>query len=172
MKLVWITLLALQAATVQTGSPSESSQQPHGAHGVRNEQYGLFLRPRDASNKDGEPIVLYPLQPWKCMAWHFEDTPDGTRLVNFFTGKSFEVRGAASEKALVQMPSSSVRQGSESFHFVPVEHGLFEITSGGGEALTAVDIDGHGDVRVVVTPWKNQASQRWQLVDIPDHFTM
>jgi hypothetical protein len=169
MKLLLVALFALQAVMVK---PNASHEQPRGAHGVRNEQYGLFLRPRDASNKDGEPIVLYAYQPWKCMAWHFENVEGETRLLNFFTGKSFEVQPSGSGKPLIQMPASPERKHGEAFKFIALDHGLYEITSGAGDALTAIDSDGHGDIRVVVAPWTNQASQRWQLVDIPDHFTM
>jgi hypothetical protein len=171
MKLALAILLSLQATAVAQ-PVTGAVQQLNGAHGLRNEQFGLFLRPRDASNRDGEPIVLYPYQPWKCMAWHFENMPNGTRLVNFFTGKSFEMQGSSSSEALIQMPATTENRHSESFHFVALEQGLYEIRNEKGDALTAVDSDGHGDIRVVVSPWKNLATQRWQLVDIPDHFTM
>jgi hypothetical protein len=45
-----------------------TSAQPTGSHGLRNGHYQLFLRPRAASNRDGERIILYPQQRWKCMA--------------------------------------------------------------------------------------------------------
>jgi hypothetical protein len=173
MKIAIICLLALQVSSGKPVVPTDASRvQPQGSHGLRNQQFGLFLRPRDASNKDGEPIVLYPQQPWKCMAWHFESAPGGTRLVNYFTGKSFEVQQSSSTKALVQMPPSPEHQHSESLHFVALEGGLYEIESEAGGVLTAIDSDGHGDIRVVVSPWKNVPSQSWQLIDIPDHFTM
>ena len=157
----------------QPQAPAELSRsQPQGAHGLRNEQYGLFLRPRDASNKTGEPIVLYPFQPWKCMAWHFESSQDGVRLVNFFTSKSFEVDAALAGKPLVQQPASPDQRPHEMLRFIPLESGLYEIEAPGGGVLTAVDSDGHGDIRVVVSPWKQIPSQKWRLVDIPDHFTM
>jgi hypothetical protein len=173
MKIITICLLSLQLVSGRQSAPPDASHvQPQGSHGLRNQQFGLFLRPRDASNKDGEPIVLYPQQPWKCMAWHFESAPGGTRLVNFFTGKSFEVQQSSGTKALVQMPSSTEHRQSESFHFVTLSDGFYEIEDNAGGVLTGIDSDGHGDIRVVVSPWKNSPSQRWQLVDIPDHFTM
>jgi hypothetical protein len=173
MKFVLVVLLALQVSAFKVGAPAGvADEQPHGAHGVRNEQFGLFLRPRDASNRDGEPIVLYPQQPWKCMAWHFDSVAGGTRLVNFLTGKSFEVQQASANKPLVQMPSSAENQQSEVFHFVLIEKGLYRIMSNAGDALTAIDSDRNGDIRVVSSPWKNSAAQRWQVVDLPDHFTM
>src|ERR1700760_981197 len=119
MKIAILCLLAFQLSSGRQSAPADASHlQPQGAHGVRNQQFGLFLRPRDANSKDGEPIVLYPQQPWKCMAWHFEGVAGGTRLVNFFTGKSFEVQQASGTKALVQMPSSPDHRQSESFHFI------------------------------------------------------
>jgi hypothetical protein len=170
MKIAIICLLAMQF--VPGSSRASAEVQPQGSHGVRNEQFGLFLRPRDASNKDGEPIVLYPQQPWKCMAWHFEGTGGGTRLVNYFTGKSFEVLPSSTGNALVQMPASPERQAPESLHFVALDGGLYKIEGEAGGVLTAIDRDGHGDIRVIVAPWKNTPSQRWQLIDIPSHFTM
>ena len=173
MKIAIICLVVLQ---VSSGKPTAAADARHvqlqGSHGLRNQQFGLFLRPRDASNKDGEPIVLYRQQPWKCMAWRFESAAGGTRLVNYFTGKSFEVQQSSTNKALVQMPPSPEHQHSESLHFIALEGGFYEIQSEAGGVLTAIDSDGHGDIRVVVTPWENEPSQRWQLVAIPDHFTM
>lgn len=164
-------LLILALASQLSAPESASRVQPQGSHGLRNEQFGLFLRPRDASNRTGEPIVLYPYQPWKCMAWRFEGSADGVRLVNYFTSKSFEVDASSGAKPLVQQPSTPEHRLDETLHFVRLEGGAYEIEAQGG-ALTAVDSDGHGDLRVVVAPWKQMASQRWQLVDLPDHFTM
>jgi hypothetical protein len=172
MKFLMSALLALQFASGTSNIQSKAHDQPRGAHGVRNEQFGLFLRPRDASDRDGEPIVLYTQQPWKCMAWRFDDVDGSTRLVNFFTHKSFAVQQSSPDKALVQITLSSDHRQSEAFNFVALAGGSYEIASDSGEALTAVDVNQHGDIRVVVSPWKNLASQRWQLVNIPDHFTM
>ncbi|WP_263384029.1 RICIN domain-containing protein [Granulicella arctica] len=166
-------LLLLIAMPVLHSQPLPTLAQPQGSHGLRNQQYGLFLRPREASNKDGEPIVLYPYQTWKCMAWHFEPTPEGTRLVNYFTAKSFEIQPAAPTRPLVQMPSTPTNQQAESLHFIALPDGLYEIEAPDKSGvLTAIDADGHGDLRVVIAPWKQTPAQKWQLVDIPDHFTM
>jgi hypothetical protein len=175
-----LTLLAMLGAHMllggqpgKTGAGMVSTVQPQGSHGLRNEKYGLMLRPRDASNKDGEPIVLYPDQPWKCMAWHFEAKDAGVRLVNYFTSKSFVVDRAGGGRALVQQPSSSEKQPQETLHFIDLGDGLYEIEApGGGGVLSGIDSDGHGDLRVVVAPWTKAASQMWRLVDLPDHFTM
>jgi hypothetical protein len=166
-------LVLLLAAQLLPGK-APAVPQPQGAHGLRNQQYGLFLRPREASNKDGEPIVLYPQQPWKCMAWKFERAPEGVRLVNVLTNKSFEAdRSSAEKHALIQMPSSPDHQQAETLRFVPLGGDTYEIELlNGSGVLTAIDSDGHGDLRVIVAPWKQSPAQKWQLVDLPDHFTM
>ncbi|WP_128912828.1 RICIN domain-containing protein [Granulicella sibirica] len=173
MNFALMIVLALQM--VAGGSPSAANSsvvQPQGSHGVRNEQYGLMLRPRDASNKDGEPIVLYPYETWKCMAWKFESAQDGVRLVNYFTSKSFEVQAVGGTSVVAQKPATPEAREKETMHFVAVEAGLYKIeVQGGAGVLTAVDSDGRGDIRVVVQPWKQTAAQKWQLVDLPDHFT-
>jgi hypothetical protein len=179
MKCALILVIATQLLTgrlfaANPVAPDNASHlQPQGSHGLRNEQYGLFLRPRDASNKTGEPIVLYPFQPWKCMAWHFDTSGDGVRLVNYFTSKSFEVDTTSSVKPLLQQPSSPDHRLTETLHFIPLDGGLYEIEAPGGTGvLTAIDSDGHGDIRVIVSPWKHLPAQQWRLVDIPAHFTM
>ena len=179
MKCALILVIAAQLLTgnLFAANPAltdnASRPQPQGSHGLRNEQYGLFLRPRDASNKTGEPIVLYPYQPWKCMAWHFDNSREGVRLVNFFTSKSFEVDTSSNARPLLQQASSADHRVSETLHFIPLDGDLYEIEApGGAGVLTAVDSDGHGDLRVVVSPWKQLRSQQWRLVDLPDHFTM
>jgi hypothetical protein len=161
------------SAANPSGADNASRMQPQGTHGLRNEQYDLFLRPREASNKTGEPIVLYPYQPWKCMAWHFENSQDGVRLVNYLTNKSFEVDTTSNTKPVLQQPSSPDHRVNETLHFIPLDRDLYKIEApGSAGVLTAIDSDGHGDIRVVVSPWKQMPSQKWRLMDIPDHFTM
>jgi hypothetical protein len=173
MRFVTIAVFAAQLFVGPLFAAQDASRmQPTGSHGLRNEQFGLFLRPRDASNRTGEPIVLYPYQPWKCMAWRFDRSQDGVRLVNYFTSKSFEADLASGSKAVLQQPASPDQLTNETLHFVPLGGDLYEIeVQGNAGVLTAVDSDGHGDIRVVVSPWKQMASQKWHLVDLPDHFT-
>jgi hypothetical protein len=174
MKFMLIVALTSQLLGSKLPATDNASRvQPQGSHGLRNEQFGLFLRPRDASSKSGEPIVLYPYQPWKCMAWRFESSADGVRLVNYFTSKSFEVDASSGSRPVVQQPSTPDHQLSETLHFVKLEGGSYEIeVQGNAGVLTAIDSDGHGDIRVVLAPWKQMSSQKWKLIDIPDHFTM
>jgi hypothetical protein len=158
----------------QSQSTSNPSAQPQGSHMIRNQKYQLMLRPRDASRKDGAPIVLYPYQPWKCMAWRFESLPGGVRLMNYFTGKTFESwNQSASDVPLIQMPSAPEPAAKQTWKFVSIGGGLYRIEShAGGDVLTAIDPEGSGDIRVNLSLWKGLDSQKWQLLDLPDRFTM
>ena len=158
----------------QSQSTSNPSAQPQGSHMIRNQKYQLMLRPRDASRKDGTPIVLHPYQPWKCMAWRFESLPGGVRLVNYFTGKTFEPQSqSGSEAPLIQVPVAQEAAARQIWHFVSIGGGLYKIElPAGGLVLTAIDPEGDGDIQVILSPWKGSDAQKWQLVDLPERFTM
>ena len=160
----------IAASLLLSGAEPAGDSQPSGFHGLRNKRYQLFLRPRDASNKDGTPIVLYPQYPWKWMAWKFENVQGRVRLVNFLTGKTFQMQVAAGNP-VVQKPVAADTD-VQTWKFVPLEGGLFKLESVTGPgAMTAAEPEGSGDVRIVVRPWSNLDSQKWELVPLPDHFT-
>jgi hypothetical protein len=171
MRSLAVLLLVPFLCVLQAREESKFAQ-PTGSHGLRNKHYQLFLRPRDASNRDGEPIALYPQQPWKCMAWKFENQKDGVRLVNYFTGKTFEVIRATGGHSLVQQPIGTGSIERQTWKFEPIGNGLYKLNNSSEDGVvTAVDADGHGDIRVVVQPWKGLDTQEWELVALPDHFT-
>ena len=163
-----LALLPLILVFSLSGQPPA---QPQGSHRVHNLKYDLLLRPQDASRKDGTPIVLYGEQPWKCMAWRFEPLPDGVRLVNYFTNKTFEKGSGSGPSPLLQTPVGEARE--QAWKFVTVGNGVYRIESAaGGGVLTAVGREGDGDIRVVVAPWTGSDAQKWQLLDLPPKFTM
>jgi hypothetical protein len=172
MKSLASVFLAVLFCFSALAAPATNADNPTGSHGLRNQQYQLFLRPRDASNQNGTPIVLYPQQPWKCMAWKFEGQQRGTRLVNYFTGKSFEVLNSSGSQALVQQPATPDRVPGQSWKFVSVGQNRYRIeTEDGKGVLTAIKSDESGEIRVVIQPWKGLDSQKWELTPLPDHFT-
>jgi hypothetical protein len=148
MRLLSVFLLTFPLLTFVAGQTTGDSQ-PVGSHGLRNKQYQLFLRPRDASNKDGEPIVLYPQQPWKCVAWKFEAQQGRVRLINYFTGKTFQLQSATGTHPVVQEPVNATAADAQGWKFVPVGDGLFKLESPNGQGvMTAIDADAHGDIRL------------------------
>src|SRR4051794_38095650 len=83
--LAMVVLMALAGAGPATGPALVG--QSHQIASAADE--GVLLRPRDASNKEGTPIVIYPRENWRCMTWKFEPAGSDVRLVNYFTHKTF-----------------------------------------------------------------------------------
>jgi hypothetical protein len=171
--IVFAIATSLLCEPVGKPNPQPGQALPQGSHMIRNQKFQLMLRPRDASRSDGTPIVLYPYQPWKCMAWRFEPDAGGSRLVNYYTGKSFEGGGATGGTVpLIQMPATPERAAQQAWKFVTLGGGFYRIEApSGGLVLTATEPDGDGDHRVVLSPWKDSGAQKWQLLDLPERFT-
>lgn len=141
---------------------------------VRNRKFGDLLRPRDASNRDGAPIVLYPGQPWKCMIWRFSAAgTNGFRLQNHFTSKSF---GPATRAKGKVVPVQQVRcaqnaQDAPAWTFARLADGAYRIGEPGTDRVLTAEDSAEG-VRVVLSPWQNSDHQKWELLKAPEHPTM
>ncbi|MFC3362477.1 RICIN domain-containing protein [Pedobacter fastidiosus] len=62
-----------------------------GNYAIKNVQTGMLLRVKDASGKNGTPLVAYDPQNWKCMTWDFKNVDGNTyQLLNLFTSKTFQ----------------------------------------------------------------------------------
>jgi hypothetical protein len=143
---------------------------------VRNRKFGDLLRPRDASNRDGTRIVLYPAQPWKCMIWRFTNSGENSfRLKNQFTSKSFAAAtNTPPEKPspVIQVPCAADTHHAPAWNFTKSPDGSYRIVQPGSNlALTATDSEG-GEVRVVLSPWRDADEQKWELLKAPEHPTM
>jgi hypothetical protein len=80
----------------------------------------------------------------------FEDLQERVRLINYFTNHA----------------------DAQAWKTVPVGDGLFRLEAvNGAGVMTDIDSDGHSDIRIAVTRWKNQDDRNWELVPLPDHFT-
>ena len=130
---------------------------------IRNVQFGLLLRPRDANNRDGTPLVLYPAQPWKCMTWTVNSTPDGlVSLKNRFTSKTF---ATAADGSIKQIPFDAAK----AWKFEKLTDGHYRILDPAtpDKALTAKDGDS-----LALDDWKNTPNQQWEVLTAPSHLTM
>jgi len=166
---VFVVSMTFMASAVD--SPEATTYQ------IRNVKYSELLRPRDANNAIGTPIVLYPAQPWKCMTWRLEPTGKSAfQMKNLFTSKTISA-GAntnAAQRFVAQVPLVRDAGGSPSWQFTQLADGNYKITEpNSGQALTAIKTEGGSEVKVVVVPWQNQAEQKWILEKIdPKDLTM
>ena len=68
-----------------------SAQIISGTYAIQNIVTNKNLRPYDAGNQNGNRIVSYNHEVWKCMTWEFKHISDSTyQLKNLFTSKSFQ----------------------------------------------------------------------------------
>jgi hypothetical protein len=105
---------------------------------IRNCKFDLLLRPENANNADGTPIVLYPAASWKCMTWKFSPVGDSTfQLQNHFTGKTF--RGTTNQipAAVAQVSIGKDAQKRPTWRFTKLPNGFYRIAdTGTGQVLT------------------------------------
>jgi len=176
-----LTLASVRAADVV------SSQAPEAAtYQIRNVQFGDLLRPKDANNAEGTPIVLYPAQPWKCMTWQLKareastaansNSPTVFRIKNLFTAKTFcaDVNADTTQHRVTQIRFPKNNDDTvPGWRFIGLGDGNYEIVDDkSGNAVTAMK-DGGYEIHIVTAPWENQNSQKWRLEKIdPKDLTM
>lgn len=162
---------ATQPAEQPTAAPAELT----GSYQIRNRKHGLLLRPREANNADGTPIVLYPAQPWKCLSWRLDPGPQTSyRPVNYFTSKTFQPADgpAGSAVPVLQASPDANQPARQGWKFIPLGDKFYKIVNAEkGAALTA-QAGPTGGIEVSLAPWTGSEEQQWELLDLPAHLTM
>ena len=161
---VLVNAFGAMAADAASGVADAKAATPESFQ-IRNKKFGDLLRPEDASGANGERIVLYSAQLWKCMTWKFH--PTGSELFqvqNHFTSKTFTAKDQGTPLAVVQAPWSREAKERPAWRFTKLPDGLYQISDPtSGKALTA-DSGGDGSVRIVLAPWQEKAAQKWELL--------
>ena len=130
---------------------------------IRNVQFGFLLRPRDASNQDGTPLVLYPAQPWKCMTWTTHATTDGLfSLKNRLTAKTFS---PSPDGTVKQIPFDAAKLWR--FEQLPDGHYRILDPAAPGKVLTA-----RAEDTLAFDDCKNAPSQQWEVLAAPTLLTI
>jgi hypothetical protein len=160
-----------------TPASANSGQAPEATtYQIRNLKYQELLRPLDANNADGTPIVLYSAQPWKCMTWRLQPAGESAfQVQNLFTFKTFGVSSTTNLPPSVSQVPLAPRGGvSPTWRFLRLEDGNYKITdSHSGRALTAVKAAGEYSIKIVAAPWQNRDEQKWRLEKMnPQQLTM
>jgi hypothetical protein len=141
---------------------------------IANKKHGDLLRPKDANNKDGTPIVLYSAQPWKCLTWKLSPAEKSTFTVqNHFTGKTFTLESKDKENRVIQVVIPKDAAKDIKWRFVKLDDGNYRITDPkSGNDLTAVKGD-KDEIRIALQPWEKKDEQKWELRQIdPAKLTM
>ena len=165
------SLFALLSCCLLSLFASEPATQPAKlageSHQIQNVAQEDLLRPRDASSRDGAPIVLYPHQDWKCMTWKLEPAGDDVRLMNYFTHKTFYPDAQTEGSAVSQHSAAKEPTDVERWRFVPVDGRNYKLEHAATGLVLTVSDDG----KITIQKWNNSAAQQWKLLAKPDHFT-
>ncbi|WP_221392484.1 RICIN domain-containing protein [Dyadobacter sp. NIV53] len=105
---------------------SAFSQEIKGNYAIKNVKTGMLLRVKDASSKNGTPLVAYYPQNWKCMTWNFKSTGGNTyQLENLLTHKTFQPQNPAENNIALEeqplIPGSAVQE----FEFIEAKKDTF-----------------------------------------------
>ena len=141
-----------------------SAQIISGTYAIQNIVTNKNLRPYDAGNQNGNRIVSYNHEVWKCMTWEFKHISDSTyQLKNLFTSKSFQGidNPAKQGTKLEQQPLSGA--ATQSWTFVRIAKNTYNIClKGTGLYITATSSDTNSDI--ILQGKQKKALQSWRLV--------
>ena len=166
-KIVFFAVAVVVAALVSFAADTTSSAPK--SFQIRNLKFGQVLRPENANNADGTPIVLYPAQPWKCMTWKLLPVGDSAfQLQNHFTHKTFAGRTNETRLAVVQVPFDRESLKRPAWKVAKLSNGFYRIIDASGESLTA-----SSKQAVILAPWEEKPEQQWELIETdPAQLTM
>ncbi|MEO8110353.1 MAG: RICIN domain-containing protein [Ginsengibacter sp.] len=143
-----------------------------GTYAIKNVQTGMVLRIKDASSKDGTPIVAYNPVNWKCVTWDFQHVDGQTyQLKNLFSGKTLQPVKAtvADGTALEEQPMNSADM--QQYEFISVEKNIYLIKIKGQDLyITPSDKDGKVNSQIIITKKDGSKLQQWTIYE--QHPTM
>lgn len=141
------------------------SQEIKGTYAIKNVKTGMLLRVKDASTKNGTPLVAYDPQNWKCMTWDFQPTGENTyQLKNLFTKKTFQPIGEAKETAAMEEQPLVADAANQQYEFVKVKKDIYLIRLKATELyLTPADPEGSANSAIVLARKKDTPLQQWNI---------
>ncbi|MDR2660196.1 MAG: RICIN domain-containing protein [Spirochaetaceae bacterium] len=137
-----------------------------GTFALRNPQTGKDVRPYRAGTADGNKIILYPHQEWKCMTWNFKHI-DGTtyQLENLFTGKTFQASSAVKAGVTLWQQPLADNDKSQYWEFISQGNDTYLIRLSGTQFYITTSSD-DTDSNIILMPRQdNPTRQLWALVE-------
>ncbi|QDW24534.1 hypothetical protein FFJ24_006770 [Pedobacter sp. KBS0701] len=135
-----------------------------GNFAIKNVLTGMLLRVKDASGKNGTPLVAYQPQNWKCMTWNFIAVEGNTyQLKNLFTGKTFQPK--PNDQILEEQPltlGSDIQQ----YEFEPAgKHTYFIKLKGTDLYLTPEDKKVTTNSAIILAKKTKTKEQQWTIYE-------
>lgn len=162
------TIRLFLASAVIFFSISCSSQVIKGTYAIKNAETGMVLRIKDASNKNGTPLVSYTPVNWKCVTWDFQHIEGETyQLKNLFTGKTFQPinKKITSGTAMEQQPIEANLTEQE-YEFIPVEKNSYLIKLKNSDLyLMPSDHKGSVNSAIILAEKTGTKLQQWTIYE-------
>ena len=138
-----------------------------GNYAIKNVQTGMLLRIKDASNKNGTPLVAYGPQNWKCMTWNFILVEGNTyQLKNLFTGKTFQPKISDTAESGLEEQPVSLGSNNQQYEFEPAAKDIYRIKLKGTELyLTPEDKKGATNSLIILTRKTGTKEQQWTIYE-------
>jgi hypothetical protein len=140
-------------------------QEIKGVYAIKNIKTGMLLRVKDASNRNGTPLVAYNPQNWKCMTWEFQSKGENTyQLKNLYTNKTFQPLGEAKDAVVMEQQPLVVDATNQQYEFIKVKKDTYLIRLKSTELyLTPADSEGSMNSPIILTNKKNDSLQQWSI---------
>jgi len=124
----------------------------------------MLLRVKDASNKNGTPLVAYDPQNWKCMTWNFIAVAGSTyQLKNLFTGKTFQPK--QSDVVLEEQPLT-LGSNNQQYEFEPAGKDIYFIKLKGTDLyITPEDKKGTSNSPIILAKKTKSKEQQWTIYE-------
>ncbi|RBQ11356.1 RICIN domain-containing protein [Pedobacter miscanthi] len=141
-----------------------SAQIIKGNFAIKNVLTGMLLRVKDASGKNGTPLVAYDPQNWKCMTWNFVAVEGNTyQLKNLFTGKTFQPK--AGDVALEEQPLN-LGSVNQQYEFEPAGKDVYLIRLKGTNLyVTPEDKKGAINSAIILAKKTKTKEQQWSIYE-------
>ena len=150
---------------LQSDESNANGVQPiiSGSFAIRNIETRKNIRPYNASVSDGNDIILYPHNKWKCLTWQFNHI-EGTayQLQNLYTQKTFEPMSTIETGvALWQQP---LNKDSPQWEFLEQQDGIYTIRLKNTELYITISSDKTNSA-IILMPYENSNRQKWTLIE-------
>lgn len=140
-------------------------QEIKGTYAIKNVKTGMLLRVKDASDRNGTPLVAYNPQNWKCVTWEFQSKGENTyQLKNLYTNKTFQPLGQAKDAVVMEEQPLVIDATNQQYEFIKVKKDTYLIRLKSTELyLTPADSEGSINSPILLANKKDTLLQQWSI---------
>ncbi|MDR2709521.1 MAG: RICIN domain-containing protein [Elusimicrobiota bacterium] len=165
MKKIFLFIVVLAGLAI-FGANAYSQSIISGTFAIKNPQTQKDVRPYRAGTADGNKIILYPHQEWKCMTWNFRHIEGSTyQLENLFTGKTFQASSAVKAGVTLWQQPLVNNDSAQYWEFLKQDNDTYLIRLKNTELYITISSD-ETNSNIILMPYqRNSTKQQWALIE-------